>query len=120
MSGERHKAANKGESVFEMHRSDFMKTAWQAGLSLLLSLVIAGCGSSLPPEAEGRSIVHVWSGWTGYPEETFERTLQLFNRSQAEFWVVNTSTIEDDSRIIRALTAGRPMGWVGFGCGQRP
>ena len=53
-------------------------------------------------------MVHIWSGWTGDPEETFERTLQLFNQSQSEFWVVNASTIEDDSRIMRALTAGTP------------
>jgi len=53
-------------------------------------------------------VVHIWSGWTGDPEETFERTLQLFNQAQSEFWVVNASTIEDDSRIMRALTAGTP------------
>ena len=85
-----------------------MKTAWKTCLLAPLLLAIAGCGDSLPPEAEGRSIVHVWSGWTGDPEAAFERTLQLFNHSQSEYWAVNASTIEDDSRIMRALTAGTP------------
>jgi multiple sugar transport system substrate-binding protein len=85
-----------------------MKTARQLSLLVLLLPVITGCGSPLPPEAEGRSVVHVWSGWTGDSEEAFERTVQVFNQSQSEFWVVNASTIEDDSRIMRALTAGTP------------
>ncbi|NIA14259.1 MAG: extracellular solute-binding protein [Nitrospiraceae bacterium] len=72
------------------------------------SVLLAGCKEPLPPEAEGRTIVHVWSGWTGDEEGYFSGLLGLFNESQSEYWAVNTSTIEDDTRIIRALTAGTP------------
>jgi multiple sugar transport system substrate-binding protein len=70
--------------------------------------VLAACGSSLPREAADRAVVQIWSGWVGDEERAFEQIIDLFNQSQNDFWAVNSSTIEDDTRIVRAVTAGTP------------
>jgi len=74
---------------------------------LVITCLLAGCAPSVkvPP---GRTLVTVWSGWTGIEQDFFQAAVDAFNASQDRIFVQNMSTQEDDGKIMRALTAGAP------------
>ncbi|UCH33598.1 MAG: ABC transporter substrate-binding protein [Armatimonadota bacterium] len=76
-----------------------------AAAALLLG---AGCGSRPEKTPEGRTILYIWSGWTGKEKDIFEVVVDAFNRSQEDYELRNMSIEGDDTKTIRALTAGVP------------
>lgn len=75
----------------------------------MAACLLAGCGRFGSGAArDGRTVLRVWSGWVGVEEEAFERMVRMFNESQRRYYVENFSTVEDDTRVFRAITAGTP------------
>jgi ABC-type glycerol-3-phosphate transport system substrate-binding protein len=71
-------------------------------------LVALACGCGVRAKKATRLHVVVWSGWVGVEEEAFERMVSMFNASQDRYQFQNFSTVEEDTRIFRAITAGTP------------
>ena len=78
-----------------------------AALATLLLLLLPGCAHRTRGPAHRLHAV-VWSGWVGAEQEAFERLVAMFNASQDRYFFENRSTVEDDTRIFRAITAGTP------------
>ncbi|UCH33597.1 MAG: ABC transporter substrate-binding protein [Armatimonadota bacterium] len=84
-----------------------MRSRIASGLAILLVLLLPGCAYRAKVPAE-RTHVIVWSGWVGIEQEAFEHAVDMFNASQDRYYLENRSTVEDDTRIFRAITAGTP------------
>ena len=82
---------------------------WLAACAAVAACMLPGCGKFGPGAArDARIELRIWSGWVGAEEEAFERMVRLFNHDQRRYRVQNSSTVEDDTRIFRAITAGTP------------
>jgi multiple sugar transport system substrate-binding protein len=80
-------------------------------LSLLLFAAIvacAGCAIMRGKTPHGRTVLSVWSGWTGKEKDIFDAVVGAFNREQDAYELRNMSIEADDTKTIRALTAGVP------------
>lgn len=73
----------------------------------LVAAGLSGCGRSLPPEAKGRTVLRVWSMWSGDEEKVFQGVVDHYNRIQTKVWLQNLGAVED-TKIIRAVVAGAP------------
>ncbi len=62
----------------------------------------------IPDWASQRTTVTIWSGWVGDEQDYFEHAIDVFNESQNEIYVRDISTVEDDTKIFRAISAGVP------------
>ncbi len=80
---------------------------WRMLGLLGLPLGISGCRSELPPSAKGRTILRVWSMWSGDEEKVFQGVVDYYNRVQNRVWLQNLGAVED-TKIIRSIVAGAP------------
>jgi len=70
---------------------------------------VSGCGPASPGKArDGRTVLSIWSGWTGKEKDIFDAVVKAFNESQNKYELRNMSIEGDDTKTIRALTAGVP------------
>lgn len=84
-----------------------MRTLASVTVLLLLGCLATGCAKRAHGPGERTQVV-VWSGWVGVEQEAFEHAVAMFNASQDRYHLENRSTVEDDTRIFRAITAGTP------------
>src|SRR6266849_3667661 len=86
------------------------KTASRPSLLALLALaallVASGCRDTTT--AHGRTVIEFWSGWTGREGQVFQALVDRFNREHPGLFVHNFGGVQDDTKTIRALTAGVP------------
>ena len=76
-------------------------------LAACAALLTSGCVlRSAKPNS--RTALTVWSGWTGKEKDIFEGVVAAFNRGQDRYQLRNMSIEGDDTKTIRALTAGVP------------
>jgi multiple sugar transport system substrate-binding protein len=52
--------------------------------------------------------VEIWSGWTGNEARAFQRQVDRFNATHPRVLVENLGGVQDDTKTIRAITAGVP------------
>jgi ABC-type glycerol-3-phosphate transport system substrate-binding protein len=69
-------------------------------------LGVAGCRGSA--EAGGRTVIEVWSGWTGHEGQVFQSLVDRFNKEHPTLYAHNLGGVQDDTKTIRAITAGVP------------
>jgi multiple sugar transport system substrate-binding protein len=69
--------------------------------------VLSGCAARREPTAHGRTVVRVWSMWTGDEEKVFQGVVDYYNRAQDKVYLQNLGSVPDD-KILRAITAGAP------------
>jgi multiple sugar transport system substrate-binding protein len=69
--------------------------------------ILSGCGARREPTAHGRTVVRVWSMWTGDEEKVFQGVVDYYNRAQDKVYLQNLGAAADD-KILRAITAGAP------------
>ena len=62
----------------------------------------------IPPAAESRTVVNMWGGAVGDEQDYVQEAIDAFNRSQNRIWVRYVSTVEDDTKLFRAISAGVP------------
>src|SRR5207248_3831061 len=74
-------------------------------LGLLSALILAGC---YQVEARDRLVIEFWSGWTGTEAKVFQALVDRFNREHPHLFVHNFGGVQDDTKTIRAITAGVP------------
>jgi multiple sugar transport system substrate-binding protein len=67
---------------------------------------LAGCRSTV--EAGNRTVIEFWSGWTGREGKVFQALVDRFNREHPGLLVHNFGGVQDDTKTIRAITAGDP------------
>jgi multiple sugar transport system substrate-binding protein len=84
-----------------------MSSRIAAGLAALFLCVLPGCAYRATG-APHRIHAVVWSGWVGVEQEAFEHAVAMFNASQDRYRLENRTTVEDDTRVFRAITAGTP------------
>jgi multiple sugar transport system substrate-binding protein len=77
-----------------------------AFFALGAGLVLGGCRGTA--EARGRPVIEFWSGWTGHEGKVFQAVVDRFNQEHPAFFVHNLGGVQDDTRTIRAITAGVP------------
>ena len=90
-----------------MARAMTARTGAGVAALLALALPLSGCASR-SRELAGRTHVVVWSGWVGVEQDAFERIIGIFNADQHRYFLENRSTVEDDTKLFRAITAGTP------------
>jgi ABC-type glycerol-3-phosphate transport system substrate-binding protein len=73
---------------------------------MAVALRTGGCRDA--PEVRGRTVIEFWSGWTGREGRAFQAVVDRFNREHPALFVHNVPGIQDDTRTLRALTAGVP------------
>jgi multiple sugar transport system substrate-binding protein len=76
-------------------------------LAFVTALAPFGCAHRADRSA-GRIHAVVWSGWVGIEQEAFEHAVDMFNAAQERYWFENRTTVEDDTKVFRAITAGTP------------
>jgi multiple sugar transport system substrate-binding protein len=80
-----------------------------ACLTLAIALLAGGgCIFSRRDRAKDRTVLTIWSGWTGKEKDIFDAVVAAFNREQNQYELRNMSIEADDTKTIRALTAGVP------------
>src|SRR5438034_2229131 len=86
------------------------RSSVRAAFSLLLAVGVAPgvCGCRGAAEAGGRTVIEFWSGWTGHEGQVFQSVVDRFNREHPGLFVHNFGGVQDDTKTIRALTAGVP------------
>jgi multiple sugar transport system substrate-binding protein len=52
--------------------------------------------------------VEFWSGWTGREAKVFQALVDRFNREHPDLFVNNFGGVQQDSKTVRAITAGVP------------
>jgi len=77
-----------------------------AGLILLLLSLVPGCAHRLPSQQRIR--VTCSSGFVGVDQDIFEKLVAMFNAEQHRYRLENHTTVEEDTRIFRSITAGTP------------
>src|SRR5438034_11798933 len=75
-------------------------------LVVAVCLLASGCRKSV--EADNRTVVEFWSGWTGHEGQVFQSLVNRFNREHPSLFVHNFGGVQDDTKTIRAITAGVP------------
>lgn len=75
---------------------------------LCLGTAVAASGCRGPAEAGGRTVIEFWSGWQGQEGQVFQAVVDRFNREHPDLFVHNFGGVQDDTKTIRALTAGVP------------
>jgi multiple sugar transport system substrate-binding protein len=75
---------------------------------LALAVALSGGGCREAAEVRGRTVIEFWSGWTGREGRAFQAVVDRFNREHPALFVHNVPGIQDDTRTLRALTAGVP------------
>jgi multiple sugar transport system substrate-binding protein len=81
---------------------------WNVLVSVLLCLMAAAAGCRGPAGGHGRTVVELWTGWTGREGRAFQDVVDAFNRAHPGVFVRNVSGIQDDTKTIRAVAAGVP------------
>jgi multiple sugar transport system substrate-binding protein len=84
-----------------------MSRSIAAAVAILLSVAVVGCAPRVKKPG-ARTRVTLWSGFVGVDQDNFEILVRMFNRSQNRYFVENHTTIEEDTRTFRAITAGTP------------
>lgn len=69
-------------------------------------VLVAGCGRERAKH--GRVEVDIWSGWTGEEAKSFQTLVDDFNRRHPGIFVHNLGGVTDNTKIVRAITAGVP------------
>ncbi len=69
--------------------------------------ILSGCVARREPNTHGRTVVRVWSMWTGDEEKVFQGVVDYYNRIQDKVYLQNLGSVPDD-KILRAITAGAP------------
>ncbi len=69
-------------------------------------LALSACGHDAA--RSGRVQVTVWSGWTGEEAKSFQRLCDRFNAEHPGIHVDNLGGVTDNTKVIRAITAGVP------------
>jgi len=62
----------------------------------------------IPEAARSRAVVTMWGGPVGDEQDYVQAAIDAFNRSQRRIWVRYVSTVEDDTKLFRAISAGVP------------
>jgi len=75
-------------------------------LLVVFAALLGGCAPSRAPK--GTVVVSVWSGWTGQEGKAFQALCDEFNRTHPGIFVHNLGGVTDNTKIIRAITAGAP------------
>lgn len=75
-------------------------------VGLAAALIAGGCRDTAA--AGGRTVIEFWSGWTGHEAQVFQALVDRFNREHPGLFVHNFGGVQDDTKTIRALTAGVP------------
>jgi multiple sugar transport system substrate-binding protein len=73
---------------------------------IVLCLMTGGCRTVT--EAGNRTDIEFWSGWTGHEGQVFQSLVNRFNREHPSIYVHNFGGVQDDTKTIRAITAGVP------------
>jgi len=89
------------------YNGDAMSSRVAAAVAILLSVTLTGCAPHRDMPG-GRTRVTLWSGFVGVDQDNFEILVRMFNRSQNRYFVENHTTVEEDTRTFRAITAGTP------------
>src|SRR5712692_8008713 len=76
-------------------------------ISLVAALAATGCRPTLSRRPSSLTI-EFWSGWTGHEGQVFQALVDRFNREHTGLFVHNFGGVQDDTKTIRALTAGVP------------
>jgi multiple sugar transport system substrate-binding protein len=79
----------------------------RAVLTAGTGMLLAGCAGRDRAPA-GRTVIEFWCGWTGREMKVFQALVDRFNREQTEVWVHSFGGVQDDTKTIRAITAGVP------------
>ena len=75
-------------------------------LLALTAALVSGCRDTAA--AGRRTVIEFWSGWTGHEARVFQALVDRFNREHRGLYVHNFGGVQDDTKTIRALTAGVP------------
>jgi multiple sugar transport system substrate-binding protein len=67
--------------------------------------LLSGCGR---PQTDHRVHFTIWSGWTGNEGKSFQQRVDAFNASHPNLYLENLGGVQDDTKTIRAITAGLP------------
>jgi multiple sugar transport system substrate-binding protein len=75
-------------------------------LAAVAAVLTGGCRGTA--EARDRTVIEFWSGWTGPEGRVFQSLVDRFNREHPALFVHNFGGVQDDTKTIRAITAGVP------------
>jgi multiple sugar transport system substrate-binding protein len=67
----------------------------------------SGC-RSVHPSLDSKTHLSLWSGWTGAEGKSFQKVVDHFNAAHPAIFVENLGGVQDDTKTIRAITAGVP------------
>jgi multiple sugar transport system substrate-binding protein len=76
------------------------------GLGLGLA-ALSGCAARKEATPEGRTVLRVWSMWSGDEEKVFQGVVDHYNRVQDKVYIRNLGAVED-TKTIRSVVAGAP------------
>ncbi|MCX7925485.1 MAG: ABC transporter substrate-binding protein [Fimbriimonadales bacterium] len=68
---------------------------------------LGGCALKKEAIPEGRTVLRVWSMWSGDEEKVFQGVVDHYNRVQSKVYIQNLGAVED-TKIIRSVVAGAP------------
>jgi multiple sugar transport system substrate-binding protein len=84
-----------------------MRSRIAVAVVLLLVSLMAGCARR--PQASPRRVrVTCWSGFVGVDQDIFKKLVAMFNAEQERYRLEKHTTVEEDTRIFRSITAGTP------------
>lgn len=75
-------------------------------IAIALAVLFAGCAGER--DRPGVVTIEVWNGWTGQEAASFQKLCNEFNASHPGIYIHNLGGVTDDSKVIRAITAGVP------------
>jgi multiple sugar transport system substrate-binding protein len=75
-------------------------------IAAVAAVLTGGCRGTA--EARDRTVIEFWSGWTGHEGRVFQSLVDRFNREHPALFVHNFGGVQDDTKTIRAITAGVP------------
>ena len=78
----------------------------RASGAVVAAVLTGGCRSTA--KARDRTVIEFWSGWTGHEGRVFQSLVDRFNREHPALFVHNFGGVQDDTKTIRAITAGVP------------
>ncbi|MCX7993164.1 MAG: ABC transporter substrate-binding protein [Fimbriimonadales bacterium] len=76
------------------------------GLGLGLT-ALSGCAPRKEAIPDGRTVLRVWSMWSGDEEKVFQGVVDHYNRVQSRVYIQNLGAVED-TKTIRSVVAGAP------------
>lgn len=76
------------------------------GIGLGLA-ALSGCAARKEATPEGRTVLRVWSMWSGDEEKVFQGVVDHYNRVQDKVYIRNLGAVED-TKTIRSVVAGAP------------